>query len=81
MAHAIANATGVWIKDLLITPEKILNAIRAKRPAGESLTVSQGSGRVVSTARQSANLPLGFLESTQSLGGFVTGTGFDNGVG
>jgi 4-hydroxybenzoyl-CoA reductase subunit alpha len=28
VAHAIANATGVWIKDLPITPEKILNAIR-----------------------------------------------------
>ncbi|HUU94631.1 MAG TPA: molybdopterin cofactor-binding domain-containing protein [Phycisphaerae bacterium] len=30
VAHAIANATGVWIKDLPITPEKILNAIREK---------------------------------------------------
>ena len=28
VAHAIANATGVWIKDLPITPEKILRAIR-----------------------------------------------------
>ncbi|MGD2111416.1 MAG: molybdopterin-dependent oxidoreductase, partial [Phycisphaerae bacterium] len=28
VAHAIANATGVWIKDLPITPEKILNALR-----------------------------------------------------
>jgi 4-hydroxybenzoyl-CoA reductase subunit alpha len=27
VAHAIANATGVWIKDLPITPEKILNAL------------------------------------------------------
>jgi 4-hydroxybenzoyl-CoA reductase alpha subunit len=27
VAHAIANATGVWIKDLPITPEKILRAI------------------------------------------------------
>ena len=31
VAHAIANATGVWIKDLPITPEKILNAMRKKR--------------------------------------------------
>jgi 4-hydroxybenzoyl-CoA reductase subunit alpha len=30
VAHAIANATGVWIKDLPITPEKILKAIREK---------------------------------------------------
>jgi 4-hydroxybenzoyl-CoA reductase alpha subunit len=28
VAHAIANATGVWIKELPITPEKILKAIR-----------------------------------------------------
>ena len=27
-AHAIANATGIWIKDLPITPEKIVRAIR-----------------------------------------------------
>jgi 4-hydroxybenzoyl-CoA reductase subunit alpha len=27
VAHAIANATGVWIKDLPITPEKILRAL------------------------------------------------------
>jgi CO/xanthine dehydrogenase Mo-binding subunit len=31
VAHAIANATGVWIKDLPITPEKILKAMRDKR--------------------------------------------------
>ena len=31
VAHAIANATGVWIKDLPITPERILSAVRAKR--------------------------------------------------
>jgi 4-hydroxybenzoyl-CoA reductase alpha subunit len=30
VAHAIANATGVWIKDLPITPEKILKALRQK---------------------------------------------------
>jgi hypothetical protein len=29
VAHA--NATGVWIKDLPITPENLLNAVRAKR--------------------------------------------------
>ena len=33
VAHAIANATGVWIKDLPITPEKILNALREKEAA------------------------------------------------
>jgi 4-hydroxybenzoyl-CoA reductase subunit alpha len=31
VAHAIANATGVWVKELPITPEKILEALRAKR--------------------------------------------------
>ena len=31
VAHAIANATGVWIKDLPITPEKILKALRETR--------------------------------------------------
>jgi len=31
VAHAIASATGVWIKELPITPEKILKAMRAKR--------------------------------------------------
>jgi 4-hydroxybenzoyl-CoA reductase subunit alpha len=31
VAHAIANATGVWIRDLPITPEKILNALREKQ--------------------------------------------------
>ena len=30
VAHAIANATGVWIKDLPITPEKILRALRER---------------------------------------------------
>jgi 4-hydroxybenzoyl-CoA reductase subunit alpha len=33
VAHAIANATGVWIKDLPITPEKILTALREKNRA------------------------------------------------
>ena len=28
VAHAIANATGVWIKELPITPEKILRALK-----------------------------------------------------
>lgn len=31
VGHAIANATGVWIKDLPITPEKILAALQKKR--------------------------------------------------
>jgi CO/xanthine dehydrogenase Mo-binding subunit len=30
VAHAIANATGVWIKELPITPEKILKALKKK---------------------------------------------------
>jgi len=34
VAHAIAHATGVWIKDLPITPEKILAALRDKEEAG-----------------------------------------------
>lgn len=33
VAHAIANATGVWIRDLPITPEKILRALRERRGA------------------------------------------------
>jgi len=32
LAHAIAHATGVWIKDLPITPEKILRALKKKTP-------------------------------------------------
>jgi len=39
VAHAIANATGVWIKDLPITPEKILSALRARRESRELITV------------------------------------------
>jgi len=33
VAHAIANATGVWIKDLPITPQKILQALQDKKRA------------------------------------------------
>lgn len=39
VAHAIANATGVWIKDLPITPEKILRAMRAAQPARDLVVV------------------------------------------
>ncbi len=39
VAHAIANATGVWIKDLPITPEKIVRALREKDAAKESIEV------------------------------------------
>ncbi len=35
VAHAIANATGVWIKDLPITPEKVLRAIQEKQASKE----------------------------------------------
>jgi 4-hydroxybenzoyl-CoA reductase subunit alpha len=31
VAQAIANATGVWIKELPITPEKILKALKTKK--------------------------------------------------
>jgi 4-hydroxybenzoyl-CoA reductase subunit alpha len=34
VAHAIANATGVWVKELPITPEKILEAMRGRDEAG-----------------------------------------------
>ena len=34
---AATPVTGVWIKDLPITPEKILNAIREKKQAEESV--------------------------------------------
>ena len=33
VAHAIANATGVWITDLPITPEKIRKALKAQKGA------------------------------------------------
>jgi 4-hydroxybenzoyl-CoA reductase subunit alpha len=36
VAHAIANATGVWIKDLPITPEKILRALHEKPAVAKS---------------------------------------------
>ncbi|MFQ5501781.1 MAG: molybdopterin-dependent oxidoreductase [Phycisphaerae bacterium] len=39
VAHAIANATGVWITDLPITPEKILKAMRSKQTAGNPVSV------------------------------------------
>jgi 4-hydroxybenzoyl-CoA reductase subunit alpha len=34
VAHAIANATGVWIRELPITPEKILAALDEKEEKG-----------------------------------------------
>ena len=40
VAHAIANATGVWIKDLPITPEKILTAMRAKKERKAEATIA-----------------------------------------
>ncbi|MBI5864049.1 MAG: molybdopterin-dependent oxidoreductase [Planctomycetes bacterium] len=46
VAHAIANATGVWIKDLPITPEKILNALREKSP-----TPVRGAAYAASSSR------------------------------
>jgi 4-hydroxybenzoyl-CoA reductase subunit alpha len=37
VAHAIANATGVWITDLPITPEKIRRAMREKAAAARDV--------------------------------------------
>ena len=37
VAHAIANATGVWVKDLPITPEKILKAIKESRQVAQAV--------------------------------------------
>jgi len=31
VAHAIANATGVWVKELPITPERIRSALRGAK--------------------------------------------------
>jgi 4-hydroxybenzoyl-CoA reductase subunit alpha len=42
VAHAIANATGVWITDLPITPEKVLCAIRKKQSVEETVAVGPG---------------------------------------
>ena len=42
VAQAIANAIGVWIKDLPITPEKILKAAREKRLEEERVAVQRG---------------------------------------
>ena len=39
VAHAIANATGVWVRDLPITPEKILDAMRQKDEAGPASVI------------------------------------------
>ncbi len=39
VAHAIANATGVWITDLPITPEKIRRALRQQSEAGGGVPV------------------------------------------
>ncbi|MFQ5424964.1 MAG: molybdopterin-dependent oxidoreductase [Phycisphaerae bacterium] len=36
VAHAVANATGVWITDLPITPEKIRQALHKKQAVEES---------------------------------------------
>jgi len=44
VAHAIANATGVWIKDLPITPEKILNALRERAVTGELSEFAASAG-------------------------------------
>jgi CO/xanthine dehydrogenase Mo-binding subunit len=52
VAHAIANATGVWLKDLPITPEKILRALQEKKaqPAGEHcLRRRKHSDRILDT--------------------------------
>jgi len=43
VAHAIANATGVWMKELPITPEKILKALREKHSTEEATVVAARS--------------------------------------
>ncbi len=43
VAHAIANATGVWVKELPITPEKLLKALREKRSTEEAAVVAARS--------------------------------------
>ena len=43
VAHAIANATGVWIKELPITPEKILAALRRQEGRGKTGKAEPGS--------------------------------------
>jgi CO/xanthine dehydrogenase Mo-binding subunit len=35
VAHAIANATGVWIKELPITPERICRALDTAKSAAK----------------------------------------------
>jgi 4-hydroxybenzoyl-CoA reductase alpha subunit len=48
VAHAIRQATGVWIRDLPITPEKILAAIRDSHPqtapAADRITTAVATG-------------------------------------
>lgn len=48
IGHAVAQATGVWIKDLPITPEKILAALAASREA------DRGDGWVKARRRDAA---------------------------
>jgi len=42
VAHAIANATGVWVTDLPITPEKILRALKGSSDQGNPREASRG---------------------------------------
>ncbi len=44
VAHAIKNATGVWIKDLPITPEKILAALRSRAGTREAGAAQRATG-------------------------------------
>ncbi|MBT7351154.1 MAG: xanthine dehydrogenase family protein molybdopterin-binding subunit, partial [Phycisphaerae bacterium] len=46
VAHAIANATGVWITDLPITPEKIRRALRQKSESESRKPVSVATASV-----------------------------------
>jgi 4-hydroxybenzoyl-CoA reductase subunit alpha len=45
VAHAIAQATGVWVTDLPITPEKILRALKEKRYREERGTRAGPKGK------------------------------------
>ncbi|MCL4198669.1 MAG: molybdopterin-dependent oxidoreductase [Phycisphaerales bacterium] len=46
VAHAIRNATGVWIKDLPITPEKILEALDRRAGARDDAREIKGVAKV-----------------------------------
>jgi hypothetical protein len=44
VAHAIARATGVWVTDMPLTPEKILKALKEKQYRDERGTPEEPKG-------------------------------------